>query len=325
MLYTPSHKLNIISEENYPSAICEISEELEKYRNEGFFTTSDNKQLYYEYYLANESRGSVVVVHGLSEFTKKFYEATYYFLNMGYNVFLYDQRGHGLSHRETSRPELIYFDTFYRLAADLDEFIEGIVKPASDKPLYIYSHSMGCSVAALYLSKNSHKIKKTIMTAPLIEPYVKQTAPWIAYNYAKMMTLFVNKRNKFTFTDEFNPNAQCKTDTAVSPNRFEYHMIQRRKNRNYQSTPMTFGCICELLSLRSKLLKKKVTKGITVPLLIMSSEKDTVVINKAQHLFAERCPNSEIITIKNATHAILAGNTEVLTEHLERTFDFYSC
>ena len=30
------------------------------------------------------------------------------------------------------------------------------------------------------------------------------------------------------------------------------------------------------------------------------------------------------ITIKNATHALLAGNMDILTEHITKTFDFYS-
>ena len=81
MLFKPVYKLNIIGEEEFPQAILKIEEEISACRNQGFMETSDKKQLYYEYYLAENSKGTIVLVHGLSEFSKKFYEATYYFLD----------------------------------------------------------------------------------------------------------------------------------------------------------------------------------------------------------------------------------------------------
>ena len=79
----------------------------------------------------------MVILHGMSEFTCKHYELAYYLLQQGYNVFLYDQRGHGRSQRLTDRIDLIHVERFSDFVEDLDLFVNNIVLPAADKPLYL--------------------------------------------------------------------------------------------------------------------------------------------------------------------------------------------
>ena len=81
MYLTQDRRIHIIPEEEFPSAIVQIEEELSGIRREGYFTGEGGAQLYYEYFLAKNPVGSVVFVHGLSEFTKKYYEFALYFIN----------------------------------------------------------------------------------------------------------------------------------------------------------------------------------------------------------------------------------------------------
>lgn len=324
MRFVPDYTLNIIAEEAFPTAIREMEARLADCRVSGFVDTFDGEKLFYEYFLAENSRASIVLVHGLSEFTKKFYEVTYYFLNQGYNVFLYDQRCHGLSNRLTDRIDIIHVDDFADYEKDLAAFIDTVVLPADNKPLYLYSHSMGGAVCAMYMAHHPNRIQKAVLSAPLIDPVAVSLPRWFITPGVHLGGLLFGKKTKFVLSKEFNPDHPFEHAHDADKNRFMHNLNMRRSEPRYQSTPMSFGWVYQSLILRKRLLKKGLAESITTPLLLFSAEKDTVVKIDAQHAFAARCPHCRLVTLKEATHAILSGTQETLTTHLTMTMDFYN-
>lgn len=323
MRFVPSYELNILTDEEFPKGIEKIEAELEACCNSGFFNSFDGKKLYYEFFLAENAIASVVIVHGLSEFTKKFYEISYYFLNMGLNVFVFDQRCHGLSCRLTNERDLIHVDKFEDYVADLSLFIDNVVLKNEDKPLYIYSHSMGGAVSALYLEKNSSKIKKAVLSSPMFEPIVTVVPMPIARGGVAVARFFCGAKKKFPMSKEFNPETPYNAECDQCRVRFEHNMNLRRNQPNYQTTPMSFGWTHGSLTVRRKIMKRKNIKGITAPILLLSSEKDMSVSNEAQTEFFNKCPSCEMVTVKNATHSMLTGYPEILREHITRVISFF--
>lgn len=324
MNFIPDYKLEIIKEEDFETSIKEVEERLSECKNSGYFDSFDGKKMYYEYFSAEKAKASIVIVHGLSEFSKKFHEAAYYFLNQGYNVFIYDQRGHGLSFRMTEQIDLIHVDSFYDYAKDLDAFIENVVMPTNPGTLYIYSHSMGGAVTTLYLAKNHSRVKKALLSAPLFDPVVTHgVSDRVAKMGVFMAKLFCGGKKKFFGSKEFNPEVKYNGEADASKARFDYNMDLRRNNPCYQSTPMSLSWTYGSLTICSKLLNKKITEGIKTPMLILSAENDSVVKIEPQFEFASKCDMCEIVTIKNASHAMLAGDMEIMTDHLTRTLRFF--
>ena len=158
MKLSPSYQLSILPEDTFPAEIAAISAQLDMYRQEGTFSGFDGKELYYEYFQTQESHGAVVIVHGLSEFSRKYHEFAWYLLNQGYDVFLYDQRCHGRSCRLTPRQDLIHVDHFSHYAKDLDCFIRDVVRKATDLPLHLFAHSMGGGVVSLFLEQKTNAL-----------------------------------------------------------------------------------------------------------------------------------------------------------------------
>ena len=223
MRFVPDYKLNIIPESDFSQGISDIEQKLTESMVTGSFTAFDNIKIHYEYILTENSKASVVIVHGLSEFTKKFYEFIYYVLNQGYNVFIYDQRCHGLSGRLTNRIDLLHVDSFKDYVKDLSQFIEQVVIPTEDKPIYLYSHSMGGAISALYLAECSDRVQRAVLAAPMFVPVVKQVPEWLArHSVAVGRWIFGNKR-KFFLTSEFNPDVQYNDRCGSSRARFEYN------------------------------------------------------------------------------------------------------
>lgn len=323
MYLTQDRRLHIIPEEEFPSAIVQIEEELSGIRREGYFTGEGGAQLYYEYFLAKNPVGSVVFVHGLSEFTKKYYEFALYFINQGYHVFLYDQRGHGKSHRDTDRPELIHIHSFDQLAADLDAYIEQVVRPTVARPLYLYAHSMGGAVGIVYLAQKGHKLKKAVLTSPLLMPRMNDLPVWPIWVGTAMGKVLRGPRAKFLMSNEYEVDKPYTPIAGDSPNRVRYCLAQREQEPQYRSTPMTVGCVRETLKLR-RLLKRKVTDAIKVPTLMLCADTDTLVRTKYQGQFAQRCAACTHEILKGANHALHTDSNDILEQTLNRVFDFFS-
>jgi len=258
MRFIPDYKLNIITEEKFSEAILEIETTLDEIKVSGCYKAFDGTNISYEYFLAENSKASVVIVHGLSEFTRKFYELIFYFLNQGLNVFIYDQRCHGMSGRLTEELDLLHVDNFYDYVDDLSKFIDDVVLKTEDKPLYLYSHSMGGAISALYLAKNSAKVKKAVLSAPMFEPVVESVPVPIARVGVMVGKLFYGGKAKFLLTREFDPDVQYKEEYGSSKARFEHNMKMRRENPNYQSTPMTFGWVYNSLTVGKKIFKPNI-------------------------------------------------------------------
>lgn len=324
MKFIPSYTLNVISEQSFATEIEKIEAALEECINFGEFTAFDNTRIYYEYFLAQESKGNIVIVHGLSEFTKKFNEFIYYALNQGYNVFIYDQRCHGLSGRLTKNKDLLHVDDFYDYALDLEYFIDNIVTKNNSQPIYFYAHSMGGTVCALYLEKHPDKIKKAVFSAPMIKPVVKKVSPFIARQSVILGKVFLGSKKSFFLSSDFNPNVKYTEEYCSSRARFDYHMKLRIGNEYYQSSPMSYGWVYNSLTIYRTILKKKFLEKIQTPILLFSAENDKTVENQPHYIFSNGCKDCTLIEVKGETHALLASKNEKLEKILKLTFDYFS-
>lgn len=323
MRFTPNYTLPLISEDDFPAAIEKITQELSKYRQEGFFTTFDGNKLYYEYFLAEGSTASVVIVHGLSEFTQKFYEAAWYFLHQGYNVFLYDQRCHGRSCRLTERNDLIHVDHFDDYAKDLDCYIEQVVLPTEAKPLYLYSHSMGGAVSLWYLGRHGEKIKKAVLSAPLFVAKSVNLPQFIINATVWAGRILNGKKKRFFFCHDFDPNHPFSRASDKSFNRFTHYLKLRREHPCYQTSPMTYGWATSTSRLHRSFLRKSFIKKLTTPILLISAEEDTVVKTKPHYQFADKCKNCTLLTVPEGNHGMLVGTEETIKMHMEATLSFF--
>lgn len=324
MRYIPSYQLNIFPEENFAAQIISVEEKLGEIVNIGSFTAFDGVNIHYEYFLAENSRGNVVIVHGLSEFTKKFYEIIYYTLNQGYNVFIYDQRCHGLSGRLTDERDLLHVDSFNDYVKNLNYFIDEIVLKTENKPIYLFAHSMGGAIAALYLSEQSSKIKSAVLSAPMFEPIVKNVPTLIAREGLRVGKVIFGGKRKFFLSEEFNPETKFYYTYGLSEARFKKNMKLRCENEMYQSTPMSFGWVRGSLTVGKRILSRRIIGKIETPILIISAREDKMVNNKMQEQFFSRCKNCEFESIEHATHAILSSDEVILSKVLKLTFDFLS-
>ena len=323
MKIIPNYQLAVFSEEEYPEKMEIASQQLAQARQEGTFAGFDGETLYYEYFLAEQSRGAVVIVHGLSEFTQKYHEFAWYLLNQGYDVFLYDQRSHGRSCRLTPRNDMIHVDAFTDYHKDLHCFVQEVVSKATTAPLYLYAHSMGGAVAIQYLAQHPQIFHKAVLSAPMIEPLTGSVSPMFARLMLGGYLIFGNKKDKFWRSKEFDPDYPFERTQDQSRARFQRNMKIRLAEECYCTTPQSVRWVQQSVSLRSRLTSKKCLKKIQEPVLMICAQHDRVVSEKAQEIFAERCPACQRVVLSDSTHAMLCGTQGVISAHVQQVLNHF--
>ena len=137
---------------------------------DGYMKSADGTRIHYGYVTTPVPKAAIVISHGFTECMPKYYEMIYYFAKAGYSVYMVEHRGHGFSERSVSDMSMVTVNSFDEYVSDLDMFIREIVmKREGRRPLYLYGHSMGGAIAAMYLEKHPEVFTKAVLSSPMIE------------------------------------------------------------------------------------------------------------------------------------------------------------
>ena len=323
MLFRPTLNYSIIPEEEFSTEILNIEKELSNYAVTGTFNSFDNHTIAYEYFLVENPKASVILLHGFTEFYKKLYEMAWYFINMGYNVFMYDQRDHGLSERSCTNTSITHIDDFNSYVLDLEYFVDNIVTPNSKNlPIHIMGHSMGGAVTTLYLMRDNNPIKKAILSSPMISPKT--------HGFPSVLVNFVARKYGrregynaiFPHSKPFNPNPDFVQSSDASAARFLHNLDYRLKNPCYQNSAFSNGWIREALKVKKLILKNKNLAKIKARTLIISAENDKVVHQELHYKLAKKLKTSTIVTMPGAKHTVYTASGPELESFYKIVFDY---
>lgn len=131
------------------------------------------------------SIGTLVGVHGYSEYSLRYLRFAEFYLNEGYDVFWLDLPGHGES--EGVRSDIDCFNTYVE---SLEAFLKVIETKLRNSDLKLFGHSLGGLVCIRFLqsSKLASKFSKVGLSSPLLglPNHSRYTLPFL-----KMATYFL--------------------------------------------------------------------------------------------------------------------------------------
>lgn len=323
MVFEPALNYEVIKEDEYFDKMQDITDIFDRFMARGYFKSFDNTDMYYEYLKVKNPRGNIVIIHGYTEFSRKYYELTWYFANMGFNVFLYDLRSHGNSYRYSSDCQMTHIESFDDYAKDLDCFMKCIVCPNSDeKDIHIFSHSMGATVAALFLENHKNCVKKAVMSSAMIYPVTPNFPPFIIRKLMKNEGKKHGWETGFRFSKRFNPNAQIEKSNDLSVARFEYNLKMRVDNPLYQNSYGSNRWNYEAVSVEKRICAKENLKKINASVLVIVAGKDTAVKVKPQLRFAKKL-GCECKMFKESRHSLYTQSGEPLIEYVHSIIEFF--
>ena len=318
------NRIGVIEEKNYINLMtAQVEPYLEKKRREGVILSSDNRELHYEAYEKTLSKGSIVILHGFTESAEKFREMSYYFRKAGYSVFVPDLRGHGKSYHASEKTERVEIDSFDSYADDLDIFIGKVVRPASgDKDIFLYSHSLGSTVALLYMIQHNHTVRKAVLSSPMICGNMGMPVI-IAGTVAKLLCAFGGKKISAPGRCVFDPDQSFENSDATSKARFEYYHEKRKNESLYQTSGPSFGWVKASLEARDKILSADAVRNLNTELLLFKPEEDRQLLSEYTEKFAALA-DVKIKKVRNSKHEIFMSNDEVIEWYVEKILKFFA-
>lgn len=127
-------------------------------------------RVFTQFFQVANSRGTVVVVHGYTDHSGLYHKLILHLLRQQWNVYIYDQPGHGLS---TGDPLNIH--SFREYDQLLVELMNSLVSETIG-PVYLVGQSMGAGIVSALLRTTSRAQKQqwricgNVLLAPLIIP-----------------------------------------------------------------------------------------------------------------------------------------------------------
>lgn len=332
----------LLSDENYAAQMSErVLPFLEQRRQEGALQTRSGRSVHYETFTAPESRGCIVIFHGFCEFTSKFDELTYYFVKSGYSVCRFDHCGHGLSDRFTgtdTEAELakVYVDDFATYVQGAKDVVDNIARPLSGgAPLYLFAHSMGGCIGALYIEDYPDDFAAAVLTTPMLTINAGALPQWLATFVADTAValgkgtdmLLGEKILPETFEWEDTLKGHPKARRSASRPRLEYQFALRRAQPLYRTNAPTFGWTAAAFAASRQARSKESAARVRCPVLLFQAQNDVWVKPAGQEQFCRAVRDSggsiQMVYCPGIEHEIYNSRTEFLAAYYSSIIGFF--
>lgn len=125
------------------------------------------KKLHFVEDLAQTPKANLVIVHGAAEYVGRYDPIASYMVKHDYNVFRYDQPGHGFSYGERG-----YIASPAGLSENLKVVVDKVKRDYFDLPTFVLGHSMGGETVLLYGAKHPGEADALAVSDPVsVEKY----------------------------------------------------------------------------------------------------------------------------------------------------------
>lgn len=297
-----------------------------------YFTGENAVNIHYGYFLHQQPCPNLILVPGRCEAYLKYKELCYDLYHQGFNVFIIDHRGQGLSGRMLENPQKGYVDDFQNYVLDLDSFIERIVKAQNASDNYILAHSMGGAVATRYLQYRVKTIKAAILASPMLGFIVGKVPDKLAeslINKANTLNQWLGAKPWY-FLGHKNFVATPFKDNLLSHSKVRYqaYLDLYQQEKRLQLGGVTVKWLVESVEAQELIFKQ--LSVIETPILLLQASKDIIIKNQAQDDFCQQlnrihsksCPDGKPIVIDGAYHELFFEIDKYRNQALNHTLDW---
>lgn len=325
-----------------------LSNEIKHFWQQGLFASFnglDKIRINYAAFTQADEAECIVVVTGRSESYLKYQELTFDLHQQGFNVFLIDHRGQGLSQRLLQNRYKGYIKNFDHYALDLQQFISEIVNPTchnafnnglnnvkQTKP-HLLAHSMGGAIAIRMMQLFPTTVKSAVLTSPMIAVNNGNIPNWLAktiiYSGNKLDSWFSDEANYFIGQTGFASTPFVENELTQSSVRYQHFIELYQNNETIQLGGVTTHWLAESIAANKNIFTD--LEKLSTPILLLQAGSDTVVSNEAQNEFCQQlhqintkyCPDGKPFVINNAFHELLFEQDQYRTLAINQALTWF--
>lgn len=132
---------------------------------EDSFQSADGLKLYYQTWRPDKTPKAVVqIMHGFGEHSGRYTNVVNELVPRGYIIYIMDHRGHG-----KSEGIQLYVKKFDEYIEDQKIFFDLIAKKEPNLPHFLLGHSMGSTMAELYVVTHPDNIKGLVLSGTAVQ------------------------------------------------------------------------------------------------------------------------------------------------------------
>lgn len=279
------------------------------------FSGVDNVVIHYAQFIQQQADCPTIIISpGRCESYLKYQELCFDLYQQGYNLFIIDHRGQGLSGRFFPSVNRGYVTHFQDYVDDLQYLVENIVtKHCSAKP-YILAHSMGGAIAVRFMQDFPDAIKAAVISSPMLGFNSGVLPYWLAQSLvvikAKLNSLL--SKNPWYFLGQKDYSVIDFKDNKLTHSlaRYQQFVDLYSNNKAIQLGGVTSHWLMQSITAQKEIFAKLFQ--LKTPVLLLQAGADSVVSPQAQNLFCQQlhhlqpqsCPHGRPSRFDGAYHEL---------------------
>ncbi len=314
--------------------------EIKSFWQQGEFSSFQGREdirINYASFQSSENVRCLVIVPGRSESYLKYQELSFDLFQQGYNLFIIDHRGQGLSERILTNPHKGYVESFDYYADDLHQFISTIAmtecQETSQKP-YLLAHSMGATITLRMMQRHQVPLQAVVLSSPMIA--INSGA--IPKSLAKVLITAIDKINHYFSEDawyfiaqqDFKTTPFAENVLSQSTIRYQTFIDLYQKNKSIQLGGVTSHWLHEAINAKTKIFQH--LDKLNAPILVLQASNDSVVDNEIQNDFCRQlhqnnkkaCPNGSATIIDGAQHELFLEQDQYRNQAMSHILKWFN-
>lgn len=248
-------------------------------------------------------RGTVVLLHGRSEFLEKYAETAADWTRRGFAVVGLDWRGQGLSSRFPGVGTAGHVPDFDEYLRDLDALLARGMEGAP-RPWILFGHSMGGHVALRFLARGDDRFAAAVLSAPMTDIRTDPFPRWLAAAVARTASALGAGRSYAFGQGDWDPTAESFAGNPVTSDerRWRVHRAGFEGSAELVVGGVTFGWLAAAFRSVDALSAPGAPERIRVPTLFVVARDDALVPSATQLAVAGRVPGAAVRVHADSRH-----------------------
>ena len=227
---------------------------------------------------------NILFIHGAQQDHSCWALQSRWFAHHGYNVFVPDLPGHGMSAGDPLES-----------IEELAKWIKKLIDQLDLKDVTLVGHSMGSLISLEFTLQNTSKVAKLILIGSALPMPVSDVLLDAAQN---------NEPKAISMVNNFSHSSQAQIGRNTVPGMWMMGVNQRLMERQKKGVFFNDLTACNNYKVDSNMLSDLSDQSLTV--LVMSGSEDKMTSPKSARKLSEQIRGSRLTLINGAGHALMA-------------------
>ncbi|TVV72367.1 alpha/beta hydrolase [Sphingomonas solaris] len=260
------------------------------------------------------ARGSILFQSGRADFVEKYFEAIDHWHGQGWNVAGFDWRGQGGSAREGAATGSVLDAMLADATAEVRRWIA-----RTPPPHVLIGHSMGGHLLLRLLAEQRVDVAAAVLAAPMLGLAHAPLSAGAARALARLACALGRRDAPLWAGKAASLGRQGRLTGCVD--RYADEGWWRETDPALQVDPPTWGWLRQAMDSIARLDAPGVLESVTVPVLLVATDRDRLVSAAAIRRATARLPDARLVMLDGA-HELLRESDPVRTAAFEAIDDF---